>query len=176
MKTREDNGRCYECFLTALSSCSSGIAWPLLFTVVDCSVLHVCEAKGPRLHSSLLVGATAHVNKYPMTFKTGRIFSRLSLPSTSEVFEPLVEAADLRLERIISTGQHTPADVWLVQDWDEWVLLLTGAAKLLIEGEAAPRDLQPGDWIVIPAGVRHRVEWTCADPPTLWLALHYNLR
>jgi cupin 2 domain-containing protein len=111
-----------------------------------------------------------------MTFKTGHIFSGLPLPSASEVFEPLLEAPGLRLERIISTGQQTPANDWLVQDWDEWVALLSGAAKLLMEGETASRDLQPGDWINIPAGLRHRVEWTCSEPPTVWLALHYNLR
>ncbi len=110
-----------------------------------------------------------------MALKTGHIFSGLSRPSAAEVFEPLLDGPGFRLERIISTGQRTPADEWLVQEWDEWVLLLSGAAKLLIEGEAAPRDLQAGDWINIPAAVRHRVEWTCKDPPTVWLALHYKL-
>jgi cupin 2 domain-containing protein len=110
-----------------------------------------------------------------MTLKSGRLFSGLPLSTAAEVFEPLVEAAGVRLERIISTGHHTPAEEWLVQGWDEWVVLLSGTAKLLIGGEAVPRDLQPGDWINIPAGVRHRVEWTCKDPPTAWLALHYNL-
>jgi cupin 2 domain-containing protein len=111
-----------------------------------------------------------------MALKTGDIFSELPPPAAAEVFEPLVEAAGIRLERIISTGQSAPAEEWLVQGWDEWVVLLSGAAKLLMKGEAAARDLKPGDWINIPAGVRHRVESTCKDPPTIWLALHYNLR
>jgi cupin 2 domain-containing protein len=110
-----------------------------------------------------------------MTLKAGQLFSGLQQSSDSEFFEPLIEARGIRLERIISTGQHTPADEWLVQGWEEWVLLLSGAAKLLIDGEAALRDLQAGDWLIIPAGIRHRVEWTCSDPPTVWLALHYNL-
>lgn len=111
-----------------------------------------------------------------MSVTGGHLFFGLPLSSAREVFEPLVEATGLRLERIISTGQYTPAEDWLVQDWDEWVVLLSGAAKLLIQREAAPRDLQPFDWIIIPAGVEHRVVWTCKDPPTVWLALHYNLR
>ena len=111
-----------------------------------------------------------------MTLTNGQPFSGLPLSSASEVFEPLIEATGLRLERIISTGQFTPVEDWLVQGWDEWVVLLSGAAKLLIDGESAPRDLRPNDWIIIPAGIRHRVEWTCKDPPTVWLALHYNLR
>jgi cupin 2 domain-containing protein len=111
-----------------------------------------------------------------MALKTGHIFADLPPSSVAEVFEPLVEATGMRLERIISTGQHTPGEKWLIQGWDEWVVLLSGAAKVLMEGEAVARDLKPGDWINISAGVRHRVEWTCLDPPTILLALHYNLQ
>ena len=42
------------------------------------------------------------------------------------------------------------------------------------EGEAAPRTLRPGDYCELPARVRHRVEWTRADPPTVWLAVHWK--
>lgn len=110
-----------------------------------------------------------------MPLKSGNLLSLLPPPSSKEVFEPLLEAGGIRLERIISTGQATPAGEWLVQDWDEWVLLLAGEAKLMIEGEPSARDLKPDDWIIIPAGVQHRVESTSKDPPTVWLALHYNL-
>src|SRR4051812_34333269 len=109
-----------------------------------------------------------------MVLKSGHILSGLSGPSDSEVFEPLIEAVGIRLERIISNGQRTPDDNWLIQDCDEWVMLVSGTARLLLEGDAAPRDLQPGEWINIPAGTRHRVEWTCHDKPTVWLALHYK--
>lgn len=107
---------------------------------------------------------------------SGNLLSKLPPPSTEEVFEPLLEARGIRLERIISTGQATPVGEWLVQDWDEWVVLLAGEAKLVIEGESAVREIKPDDWIIIPAGVRHRVESTSEDLPTVWLALHYNLR
>ena len=36
------------------------------------------------------------------------------------------------------------------------------------------RDLRPGDHILLGAHVRHRVEWTDADTPTVWLAVHYG--
>ena len=77
-----------------------------------------------------------------------------------------------RVERIVSTGQATPPGEWYDQDGDEWVVLLSGAAGLLFEGEAAARPLEPGDWVLIPAHARHRVEWTAADEPTVWLAVH----
>jgi cupin 2 domain-containing protein len=51
-------------------------------------------------------------------------------------------------------------------------VLLAGAARLRFEEGDRPLDLTPGTWVEIPAHVRHRVEWTQADPPTVWLAIH----
>ena len=31
----------------------------------------------------------------------------------------------------------------------------------------------PGDWVNIPARVRHRVEWTDPKQKTVWLAVFY---
>ena len=47
------------------------------------------------------------------------------------------------------------------------------AARLRIEGESADRELGEGDWIMLPAHCRHRVTWTRAEPPTVWLAIHF---
>jgi cupin 2 domain-containing protein len=52
-------------------------------------------------------------------------------------------------------------------------VLLTGAARLRFEAGDFNLDLAPGDWVEIPAHARHRVEWTQADPPTVWLAIHF---
>jgi cupin 2 domain-containing protein len=84
----------------------------------------------------------------------------------------LVTAAHGRIERIVSRGQATPPGVWYDQEFDEWVAVLAGAAGLLIEGEAAPRRLGPGDYVHLPAHVRHRVEWTDPAGATVWLAVH----
>ena len=32
--------------------------------------------------------------------------------------------------------------------------------------------LGPGDHVLIPAGARHRVERTSAEPPAVWLAVY----
>lgn len=101
------------------------------------------------------------------------IFEHLPEDSTIEVFESLIETADVRLERIISQGQATPTGEWLDQDRDEWVILLKGGAGLLMEGESQPRTLKPGDYLHLPARRKHRVEWTLADAETVWLALHF---
>ena len=84
---------------------------------------------------------------------------------------PLVADGAVRVERIVSTGQVSPADFWYDQDEDEFVIVVAGGAVLTIEGRAEPLRLGPGDWVNLPAHCRHRVEWTSADPPTVWLAV-----
>jgi cupin 2 domain-containing protein len=93
------------------------------------------------------------------------------LPST-EFFEPLVAGEGVLVERIVSTGQSTPAGAWLEDlESDEWVVVLEGEAELsYADGESVM--LAAGDHVLIPAGVRHRVERTTAEPPCIWLAVH----
>jgi cupin 2 domain-containing protein len=91
-----------------------------------------------------------------------------------EIIEVLLKAPGFHLERIVSAGQATPPGRWYDQESHEWVLLLSGAAGLLFEGETELRVLGPGDYLLIPARCRHRVEWTDPARPTVWLALHYR--
>jgi cupin 2 domain-containing protein len=102
------------------------------------------------------------------------LFTHLTRASDGEVFETLLQTDTLKLERIVSTGQSTPPGQWYDQDRDEWVVLLSGSAGLLFEGKQNIRVLRPGDHLLIPAHVRHRVEWTEAGAETVWLALHYT--
>jgi cupin 2 domain-containing protein len=95
-------------------------------------------------------------------------------PLPDEIGGLLLERPDLRIERIVSTGQATPEGQWYDQETDEWVLVVAGAARLRIEGEQTDRELGEGDWILLPAHCRHRVTWTRAEPPTVWLALHFR--
>jgi cupin 2 domain-containing protein len=88
----------------------------------------------------------------------------------AELFDPLLTAANVRIERIVSTGHTTPPGEWFDQAWDEWVVVITGAAEILLEDEDVPRSLGPGDYLFLPAHVRHRVAWT--ERPTVWLAVH----
>lgn len=96
-----------------------------------------------------------------------------SLPSArdAEMSETLITAHGIRLQRIISFGQVSPEGSWYDQKEAEWVMLLTGRARLVIAGEAQERILGPGDAVYLPAHCRHRVEWTDPDHPTVWLAL-----
>jgi len=94
--------------------------------------------------------------------------------STEEIFETLLEKPGIWIERIISSGQATPDGEWYDQGNDEWVLLVCGSAGLRIEGEPSLRRLEEGDFILLPAGCRHRVEWTDPAVKSVWLAVHFQ--
>ncbi|MCX5714067.1 MAG: cupin domain-containing protein [Candidatus Omnitrophica bacterium] len=90
-----------------------------------------------------------------------------------EFLETLLRLPRLRIERIISFGQRTPPGEWLRDDQGEWVILLSGSAKLNFYKRKA-QAMKPGDYIFIPAGLRHRVESTHHNEPSVWLALHFK--
>jgi cupin 2 domain-containing protein len=101
------------------------------------------------------------------------LFRHLPEMEIEEIFETLLDAQHFKLERIISSGQRTPPGEWYDQNANEWVILLSGEAGLLFEGEVEPERMRPGDYVHILAHQRHRVEWTDPEQKTIWLALHY---
>ena len=80
----------------------------------------------------------------------------------------------MRIERIVSRGHASPPDFWYDQDWHEFVLLMSGRARLELADGAPVVELEPGDWLDIKAHVRHRVDWTDPEQDTVWLAVHYR--
>jgi len=104
---------------------------------------------------------------------SGNLFVGLPAALAAEDFATLVAAGTMRLVRVVSTGQATPPGEWYDQKDHEWVVVLRGRAGLRLEAEASVRTLGPGDYVHIPAGARHRVEWTAPGEPTVWLALHH---
>ena len=107
-----------------------------------------------------------------MELAQGNLFVGTASDIDTEHATELLATTTLKLERIVSTGQASPPGFWYDQDWDEWVVLLAGSAGLRIEHELTVRALGQGDYVAIPAHIRHRVEWTAPDRPTIWLALH----
>ena len=99
------------------------------------------------------------------------LFADLPAGAAEEVFSDLLKRPGVRIERIVSTGQASPPDFWYDQAWDEWVVLLSGGAGLIIEGQPE-LNLSPGDYVFLPAHTRHRVSWTAVDQATVWLAVH----
>ena len=91
-----------------------------------------------------------------------------------ELVETLVDAATVRLARIVSRGHRSPDGFWYDQDDHEWVVVLAGRARLRLADGDEVLEMHPGDYVNIPAHRRHRVEWTTPDEPTVWLAIHYR--
>jgi cupin 2 domain-containing protein len=100
------------------------------------------------------------------------LFVDLPRDLPEEHFTTLLEAATVRIERIVSHGHASPAGFWYDQEHPEWVAVLEGAARLRFEDREV--DLKPGDFVHIPAHVKHRVEWTTPHEPTIWLAVNYE--
>ena len=103
------------------------------------------------------------------------LFAGLPPHLDEELFTVLAESARVRIERIVSPpGHRSEPDAWYDQDRDEWVMVLRGRAALEIEGEPELVEIGAGQHLVLPAHLRHRVAWTSADEPTIWLAVHYS--
>jgi len=109
-----------------------------------------------------------------MAVRSENLFAQIPSFLSEEQVLPLVTAPCVKIERIVSTGQASPPGFWYDQAGSEWVVLLAGSAGVLIAGETKARTLRPGDFLDIPAHTMHRVEWTDAAQPTVWLAVHFE--
>jgi cupin 2 domain-containing protein len=109
-----------------------------------------------------------------IVIKAGNLFANVAKDPNEETITILTERPGARIEKIVSTGQASPPGFWYDQDVTEWVCVLSGSAGLQIEGEDAPRILLRGAYVEIPTHVRHRIDWTDADQPTVWLAVHFT--
>ena len=88
-----------------------------------------------------------------------------------EKFEQIVSGKNIQIEHIVSTGQTTPSEQWYDQELDEWVILLQGEAELSYADDTRIK-LKAGDYLLIPAHKKHRVEYTSIEPACIWLAVH----
>ena len=105
---------------------------------------------------------------------SGNIFDLPEPLPDEEFFNDLITAKAVKIERIVSNGQTTPAGQWYDQDLDEWVVLIQGEAELGYESGDKLR-LIAGDHVLIPAHVRHRVVFTSEIPPCIWIAVFGDL-
>jgi cupin 2 domain-containing protein len=103
---------------------------------------------------------------------SSNLFADLPRQMPNELITTLLDAADVRIERIISHGHASPEGFWYDQDQNEWVVVLKGAARLRFEDETV--EMRAGDFVNIPAHQKHRVEWTTPGEPTVWLAVFYR--
>jgi cupin 2 domain-containing protein len=105
---------------------------------------------------------------------TGNLLTRIPTQLPDELVQTLVTAPSFRVERIVSRGHASPVGFWYDQPEHEWVMLVSGAARVRFEDDAQSVAMKPGDYLHIPARRRHRVEWTEPGVDTVWLAIHYG--
>ncbi|NJL52782.1 MAG: cupin domain-containing protein [Hydrococcus sp. SU_1_0] len=91
---------------------------------------------------------------------------------TAELFETLLNHDQITIKRIISTGQVTPVGEWYDQEQNEWLIVLQGEAELSYEDNSRIK-LTTGDYLLIPAQQKHRVEYTSTEPPCIWLTVFF---
>lgn len=105
---------------------------------------------------------------------TNNLFAGLPKNLPEELIENLVVSENVRVERIVSTGQSSPPGFWYDQDENEWVIILRGSAALEFAGETKLRRMKCGDWLLIPVHQKHRIVATASDRPTVWLAVFFK--
>ena len=101
------------------------------------------------------------------------IFDSLPNDLSVEVSEEIIHALTIRIERIVSKGHSSPDTGWYDQDENEWVMVVEGKAILEFE-DGSKRELFMGDYINIPAHVKHKVVQTNPNQITIWLAIFYK--
>ncbi len=102
----------------------------------------------------------------------GNIFDKLPVELADEEFLELVHSKMVRIERIVSRGQSSPASGWYDQEEHEWVMVLEGSATIQF-ADGREQELKRGDYLLLPAHVKHRVSRTDPNQLTLWLAVFY---
>lgn len=101
------------------------------------------------------------------------LFDGISPELPGEAVDEILRAETFRIERIVSRGHASPEGFWYDQQTEEWVLLVSGSATLGFD-DGRKVGLKPGDHLLIPRHVRHRVERTDPGVETVWLAVHWT--
>ena len=91
------------------------------------------------------------------------------LPLPAELTTVLTEKSNVRIERIVSTGQTSE---WFDQEETEFVVLLQGSAEIEFEDKESV-VMTKGDTLLIEPHERHRVSYTSSEPPCIWLCVFY---
>ncbi len=97
------------------------------------------------------------------------IFDVKNIDKTKEIVEILKENENVKIEKIISTGQTTE---WMEQEKEEFVMLIQGEA--IIEYENKKQELRAGDTVIIKKNEKHRVVYTSESPCCIWLCVFYD--
>ena len=106
-----------------------------------------------------------------MNINSASIFADIPKQLPVELCQTLLTSPSVHIERIVSQGHCSAEGFWYDQAQDEWGLVLHGQAQgAFYDGSVIA--LAVGDYLLIPAHCKHRVEWTTPATETVWLAIH----
>ena len=121
------------------------------------------------------------------------IFDLKDLSESKEIVKILSENENVKIEKIISTGQVTD---WQESDKNEFVILVQGNAEIEYYGNETFKNKNPktneniiknikdtndmklqlekGDTVLIKKGERHRVSYTSKNPCCIWICIFFD--
>ena len=121
------------------------------------------------------------------------IFDLKDLSVNEEIIKILFKNENVKIEKIISTGQTTD---WQESNKNEFVILIQGNAEIEYYGNRMCEDknfktnenimknlkntndmklqLGKGDIILIKKGERHRVSYTSKNPCCVWICIFFD--
>ncbi|MFN8026110.1 MAG: cupin domain-containing protein [Acidimicrobiia bacterium] len=100
-----------------------------------------------------------------MTWQHGRLGSPADAPAQGETTRFVARLTGATVEEIHSGALEEATEY--ESGVDEWVVVLAGAATLVVEGERLA--LTAGSWVLLPAGTPHTLVET--EPGTHWLTV-----
>jgi cupin 2 domain-containing protein len=96
----------------------------------------------------------------------GRLRNPSEAPASGDLDDHVVEFRNAIVIQSLSGRLDEPVDY--LQEQDEWVMVLSGAATLEVGGDTV--ELGPREWLFLPSGLPHRV--VAVEPGTDWIAFH----
>jgi len=116
------------------------------------------------------------------------IFDLKDLSEKEEVVKILTENENVKIEKIISTGQMTD---WQISKRNEFVILIQGEAEIeffenknfgknekIIENKSKTNNkklkLVRGDTVLINKMEKHRVSYTSKNPCCIWICIFFD--
>ncbi|MCL2045023.1 MAG: cupin domain-containing protein [Oscillospiraceae bacterium] len=99
------------------------------------------------------------------------IYDLPSLPLPDELVTILAQSDNVRIERIVSTGQVSD---WYDQNETEFIVLLEGNAEIEFENNRRV-SFTKGDTLLILPHEKHKVTYTSTEPPCIWLCVFYDI-
>ena len=126
---------------------------------------------------------TSEINEIENKMEKINIFDLKDLSERKKVVKILTENENVKIEKIISTGQVTG---WQESDKNEFVILIQGNAEIenfnanenIIKNIKNTNDMKlqlgKGDTVLIKKGERHRVSYTSKNPCCIWICIFFD--